>query len=306
MVSVRPKVGKRSVDGLIIALAARSHGVVSRVVLHGAGVTEREIKTRVGDGRLQPLHRGVYLVGAVASEYAYPQAALLACGPDAVLSHWSAAAIWKLRPYPPQAHPCVTVPTAREIVRPRVVIRRTSLEGGDIRQRHRLALVSPPRAILDCAALLDDLYELEALVAEAHFRGLASEDEQRLQVERNAGRPGVSALRAVLDIEGGPQRTRSGGERWFLRLLRENGFRGFETNQIIYGKEVDFFWRNLNFCVELDGWGGHSSRIAFDRDRMKWAHLQANGITVMPLSVRAGQRDEGGTLDRLQRALARQ
>ena len=78
------------------------------------------------------------------------------------------------------------------------------------------------RTILDMATFLDDPYELEALVGEAGFRGLASEAELRDQIERNAGRPGVTPLRKVLDIEGGPQRTRSSGERKMLRILRKH------------------------------------------------------------------------------------
>ena len=50
---------------------------------------------RVRNGRLHPLHRGVYAVG-------HPNlplegrflAAVKACGPGAVLSHYSAAALW--------------------------------------------------------------------------------------------------------------------------------------------------------------------------------------------------------------------
>lgn len=168
-----------------------------------------------------------------------------------------------------------------------------------------MRVVSPPRAVLDCASLLTDEYELEALVAEASYRRLASETELRDQVERNAGRPGVAALRSALDLDGGPRRTRSGGERWFLALLRSRWIQGYEVNVKIHGREVDFLWRELEFCVELDGWDGHSSRVAFDRDRLKWAHLQANGVTVMPISARQAQHDEAGTMDRLLRALAR-
>ena len=294
-----------SPDAIIRSIAAGQNGVVFRGQLLVAGLTKMQIETRLGDGRLVALHRGVYLVGAVPSEHAYAQAALFACGEDAVLSHRSAAAIWKLWPYSSTAHPWVTVPVDRHIVRPRIVIRRARLERRDVRRRHRMAVVSPPRVILDCAPIFEDDYELEAFVADAAYRRLASEDELRDQVARNAGRPGTRALRRVLDLEGGPRRTRSPGERWFLRLLREHGIDGYEVNGKIHGKEVDFLWREHSFCVELDGWDGHSSRIAFERDRLKWAQLQANGVDVMPLGVRQAQRDEEGTIWRLRQTLAR-
>lgn len=253
-----------------------------------------EIETRLRDGRLVPLHRGVYLVGAVASEHAHAQAALLACGADSVLSHRSAASIWGLWAYPARAFPWVTVP--REINRERIVLRRAPLTPQDTRRKHGLSVVSPPRAVLDCAAIAEDIYELESLVAEAHFRRLAREPELRDQLARNSGRPGVRALRQVLDLDGGPQRTRSGGERWFLRLLREHGIGGFEANGKIFGWEVDFLWREEGLCFELDGWDGHSSRPAFEKDRRKWADLKVRGLTVIALATRDAMSNQEETV----------
>lgn len=299
------QVTERSPDLVIAALASRQHGVVSREQLLQAGVTKAQIALRVRNGRLIPLHRGVYLVGPVPSEFAYSQAALLACGSGAALSHRSAAWLWDLVRYSPCAHPWVTVPVDKHVVRPKIVVHRAPIEPRDIRSRHGLKAVSPPRAVLDCAATTEDPYELEGIVAEGFFRRRASEQELAQQITRNKGRPGVSLLREILDAEGGPQRTRSGGERWFLRLLRENGFSGFEFNAQVNGKEVDCLWRDLDFCIELDGWDGHSSRLAFERDRLKWAHLDANGIDVMPIATRQAQRDVSGTVERLRAALER-
>ncbi len=285
---------KRSADAVILALASRAHGIVSRSQLLEAGVTRHQIELRLSDGRLTPLHRGVYLVGAVASEHAYAQAALLACGSGTALSHRSAASLWGLWPYPSRAFPWVTV--GQEIKRPRIVVRRANLATRDSRRKHGMRVVSPPRAVLDCASIFDDPYELEALVAEAHFRRMAREPELRDQIARNKGRPGVTLLRSILDIEGGPQRTRSGGERWFLRLLREHGVKGFEANEKVYGWEVDFLWRELGFCIELDGWDGHSSRPAFEKDRRKWAELSVAGLTVMPLATRTAKINKQKTV----------
>jgi len=51
----------------------------------------------VAQRRLHRIHRGVYAVGhaRLTLEGRY-MAAVLACGQGAVLSHWSAAALWKL------------------------------------------------------------------------------------------------------------------------------------------------------------------------------------------------------------------
>lgn len=152
------------------------------------------------------------------------------------------------------------------------------------------------------ALLLDD-YELERLVAEANFRRLASESELREQLIRNPGRNGTARLRRVLDLPGGPRRTRSSGERRFLRALRDRGVEGYEVNGKIHGEEVDFLWRPQNLGVELDGYDGHSGRTAFERDRLKIAKLRARGVSIMPITGRQIRNDLDAVVDRLLLAL---
>lgn len=295
---------ERSADSVIMRLAARQHAVVHRTQLVASGVSRHQIALRLADERLRELHRGVYLVGAVAPEHAHEQAALFACGPSAVLSHRSAVVLWRLAEKS-AAHrvPSVTVPTAKRIRRPGLELHRASLEPRDFRSRYGLRLTSPPRTLLDMAALLDDPYELEALVAEASYRNLASEHELHEQIERNRRRPGVPALRRVVAIPGGPQRTRSKGERQFLRLLRSHGINGYEANSKIYGWEVDFLWPELSFGVEVDGWDGHKGRAAFERDRLKWAELKAQGVDLMPVTGRQMRDDADAVIGRLESAL---
>lgn len=302
---MQPKPSGRSADAVIRQLAAKQNGIVYRGQLIRAGLTPMEIRTRHGDGRLVALHRGVYLVGAVPPEWAYPQAALFACGPDSVLFARSALPLWKLGSYPASAYPWVLVPPHRRVERPRIIIHQASLDRKDIRERHGLRVTSPPRTVFDMARVLDDLVALEALVAEAHFRGLAREPELRDQLSRNRGSRGAGALRAVLDLDDGPQRTRSDGERILLKHLREAGVSGFRCNEVVHGYEVDFLWRDRSFCVELDGWDSHSSRAAFEADRLKWADLEAKGVTVMPVTGRQVSRDLIGVVSRIQEGLSR-
>jgi very-short-patch-repair endonuclease len=171
-----------------------------------------------------------------------------------------------------------------------------------LRHRERIPLTSPPRTILDLAAVLGS-EDLERLIAEACYRGLASEREFRDQLERNPGKRGNPALRAVLDLPGGPARTRSPAERQMLRLLRRAGFTGYELNRRINGFEVDVLWQELNFAVEIDGYQAHSGRLAFERDRLKVATLKARGLDVMPVTPRQLRDDPDGVVARLLRAL---
>jgi very-short-patch-repair endonuclease len=68
---------------------------------------------------------------------------------------------------------------------------------------------------------------------------------------------------------------------------------------------VDVLWRELGFAVEIDGYQAHSSRVAFERDRLKIATLKAHGLDVMPVTPRQLRDDSEGVLARLLRALDR-
>jgi very-short-patch-repair endonuclease len=324
-------------DRVIAAIAARQFGVVARWQLTQAGVSRRQIERRLETGRLHPVHQGVYLVGHDApAPYAPEMAALLACGqgaavtvhggrlrfthfrPSVVLSHRSAAAIWRLTPYPAPGDVCVTVRPVRNNDRSQIEVHRANLAPRDIRRRHGMPLTSPPRTLLDLAAVVTvgglagqdplephHLDELERIAAEAQYRKLATDAELRDQITRNPYKHGVRALRAVLDLPGGPRRTRSPGERALLRLLRARRITGYETNATVAGHEVDFLWRHERLAVEVDGWDAHSGRVAFERDRLKVAVLKAQGIATMPVTGRQIQRDPDGVVARLLAALGR-
>lgn len=294
----------RFAERVISSLASRQHGVVARWQLLDAGVSRHQIDWRLRNGRLHEIHLGVYLVGhAIPPALAVEQAALLACGSQAVLSHRSAANLWKLLPYPASAPAWVTVPPGRGAARPGIQIHRAVMPRLDVRHRDGLQLTSPPRTVLDLSRLLDE-QELEGVVAEAAYRKLAFEKELKAQLEGRQGKRGVAKLRRVLDLPGGPQRTRSHGERALLRLVRRAGITGFATNAWVHGYEVDFLWRDAKLAVELDGWDGHSTRVAFERDRLKVAKLGAHGVTVIPVTGRQIRDDPTEVISRLQRALA--
>ena len=76
-------------------LANRQWGVISIAQLEALGLGRSAVTRRVQAGRLHRIHRGVYAVGHRALRVEGRRlAAVLACGPGAVLSHVSAAAHW--------------------------------------------------------------------------------------------------------------------------------------------------------------------------------------------------------------------
>jgi hypothetical protein len=91
-------------------LVDRQHGVLTREQAIGAGLSRHAISARVGTGRWQRLYRGVF----VTFSGPIPRAALLwgavlRAGDQAVLSHHTAAELWRLSDAPaPSIH--VSVP----------------------------------------------------------------------------------------------------------------------------------------------------------------------------------------------------
>jgi len=79
-------------------LAFEQHGVVALFQLFELGYTMSAIKHRIATGRLHPVRPGVYAVGRpdLTREGEW-MAAVLSCGPEAVLSHGSAAALWRIQ-----------------------------------------------------------------------------------------------------------------------------------------------------------------------------------------------------------------
>jgi predicted transcriptional regulator of viral defense system len=85
-------------DARIAALARGQHGDVAIAQLLAAGLTRRQVETRLRSRRLHRVHQGVYVVGhAALTREGRWMAAVLACGDGTVLSHRAAAAHWGIR-----------------------------------------------------------------------------------------------------------------------------------------------------------------------------------------------------------------
>src|SRR5215211_7250786 len=84
-------------DERVARLAAEQFGVVEIDELAACGLDKDAVARRVRDGRLHPLYRRVYAVGHpnVPTRGRF-LAAVKACGPGAVLSHFAATVLWGL------------------------------------------------------------------------------------------------------------------------------------------------------------------------------------------------------------------
>ena len=287
----------------IAALAAHQCGVVSRRQLAAAGLGRGAIARRIQDGRLHPLYRGVYLVGHPAPmALAREHGALLACGAEAVLSHRSAAVLWRL-PVEPPAQVQVTIVGRQRGQRPGIQIHEVpDLHRRDIRRHKGLPLTAPARTLLDLAAVVPAA-TLEQAVAEAIARRLVSRTALDEAIERAPLRHGSKALRSLLNREAPPAHTRSSPERLMLALVRRHCLPEPATNVQLEEWNVDFLWRDQGLVVELDTYGFHSSPAAWERDHEKESDLEDHGWTVRRVTKRQLEIHPDRIAERLRRWL---
>ncbi len=246
----------------------------------------------VAAGKLYVIHRGVYAVGhsSIPIEGRLV-AALLHAGPDAVLSHATAAWWWGLIDKEPRridvSSGSDAGPATGVIVHHPRHLERTS--------HRRFALTPIPRTLRDLAAAAS-LYQVRRALAEADYRGLL--DLEAIEAALGPGRPGSGRLRQALERHQ-PRlaRTRSRTERAFLALCESGGVPLPEINVKIGGWEVDAVWRKERLAVELDGDRNHRSRAQIRRDRRKELFLRSIGFTAV-------RYDEDQVLDERDSVLA--
>jgi very-short-patch-repair endonuclease len=254
-------------------LTRRQHGVVTRRQLLALGMSPGTIRARLRQRRLHLLWRGVYAVGRPdVDRLGLLMAATLACGPDARLSHRTAAELWRIR---------------REAPGPvDVSVPRTTLHQLDGIRLHRRAkqgvtrivkgipVGDPVSVLIDLATCLPD-DEVEDAVNEADRLDLIRTYRLRPALDRVPKRPGLSRLKAILDAQTF-SRAQNALERRFLAIVREVGLPAPTTQQRLGRYRVDFFWPELGFVVETDSLRHHRTaaeqEIDLSRDQ---AHVRA-------------------------------
>lgn len=273
-------------DHAIAAIAARQDGVISVRQERLAGLSGSAADRRVAAGRLHPLLRGVHAVGHPAvGRRGWWQAALLAGGPEAALSHRAVAeacGVISLGDGPID----ITVPGVKRHHLGRVRFHSGRLERRDVVVRDGLPMTTVARMVLDLAEQISlrELVEvMDQCEARRLYRPLAVADV----IRRSPGRRGLRTLRRAQRITR-PQDvlTRSRLERRALRLVAAHNLPRPEVNVMLHGYEVDLLWRDADLAVELDSRTHHGDAVALDRDHRRDANLQAHGYRVLRFTWR--------------------
>jgi very-short-patch-repair endonuclease len=259
--------------------------VVSRAQLLAMGFTPAQVKGRLQRGLLHRVHRDVFAVGherLVA--HARLVAALLTCGPDAFLSHRTAAAVWGLHEVNPR-HIDVTVSGENPPIRSGLVMHRTarSPDRADVLMRNGLRVSSVSRLLIELAAT-ETPAELDRLITEAVRKRILDLGALEAALERHPRWPGMSKLKAALrDYRPRPDR-KSSLERAFDKLIKATDVPPPRRNVIVDGWELDCYWPDVKLAVELDGRPYHIAVRDMERDKRKDAKLLRLGISVLRIT----------------------
>jgi hypothetical protein len=273
----------------LTTLATHQHGVVSARQLLALGFSPQLLVAEADRGRLIPLHQGVYAVGhRRLTWHGRCWAAVLGAEANevdevvwpAVASHGSAAYLWGIYRYAPEAID-VTAPIRRRATREFRVHFSSILAREDRVEKEGIPVTSVPRLLLDLAIraranqvdrLLERAEELELL--DLH----AVEDV----LDRAGGHRGRGRLRRALALyQPDPSFTRSRFEKSFRRRVVAAGLPTPSMNFNAEGYELDAYWPNLRFAVELDLFETHGARAAFERDHVRQEELKLLGVEMI-------------------------
>jgi Protein of unknown function (DUF559)/Transcriptional regulator, AbiEi antitoxin len=267
------------VQAAAAAVAGAQHGVIGTAQLHRCGLGSTGIRDWTQAGRLHRVHRGVYAVGhpglGVEGQW---MAAVLALGEGAVLSHASAAMLWRmLEARLGIVH--VTVPGFGGRARRRGlrIHRSSTLRPRHITHRGRIPVTSPARTLADLR------------------RGAPGPYRRALRQAEYLGLP-----------TGGPPEadgTRSGLESRFLAFCHRHDLPIPEVNVRLGPYTVDFLWRAERVIVETDSFRTHGGALAFEEDRRRDLWLKARGYEVVRVTDQALTADPEGTASALRAIL---
>jgi very-short-patch-repair endonuclease len=271
------------VERAIARIAARQDNVITGDQLTAAGLGRGAIAHRVKAHTMQRLHVSVYLLGAAPpTPMARARAAALACGPDAVVSHRSAACLFGLLPET-TGDIDVTIPGRNQA--PRSGIRRhrvKSLPRHHVTNVNGIKVTSIARTICDLAAT-ESPHATEQAFQEALYREIVTDKALQAVLDREPRRRGAPVIRALLE---NPSLTRSERERRLLKLIEQAGLPKPLTNVPLNGYKADVFWPQYNLILEFDGWHAHGHRHAFESNRKRDQIMLTKGLRTLRVTDR--------------------
>jgi very-short-patch-repair endonuclease len=197
-------------------------------------------------------------------------AAVLALGKGAVLSHRSAAMLWRmLEPAEGLVHVTLSGNNGRERRRGLAIHRSSTLTAGATTSRSNIPVTSPARTLADLR---------RTAPTAVYRRALRQAEFLRLPIGE------------LPEADG----SRSGLESSFIAFCRRHRLPRPEVNEPVGSFTADFLWRDHKVIVETDAFRTHGGPVAFEEDRERDLWLKARGFTVVRVTDRQLTSDPAG------------
>jgi predicted transcriptional regulator of viral defense system len=283
----------------VAALGAGQHAVFGLHQLARVGLSATAVRKRAASGRLHRIYTAVYSLvpRELLTRRGHWMAAALACGPDAVVSHRTAAVLHGLMEYN-GAKTDVTVPGRHSHRRGHIVAHSSrNLTPADVTVEDGIPCTTVARTLLDLADVVERR-RLERAFDQAEIMGafdlMAIED----QLRRNPTRPAARKVRALLDEHYiGSTLTESELEELALALCRRIPIPKPEVQRWLVlpdggpALRPDFTWVKQRVILEADGDRVHGTRQARERRNIRDQRLIVHGWR--PLHASARQLTQG-------------
>jgi very-short-patch-repair endonuclease len=165
-----------------------------------------------------------------------------------------------------------------------------------------IPVTSVARTALDLAAVVR-FRNLRRLIRRAEELRVFDLDDFRSVLARNRGHRGAAPLSRAMSVYEPPRLTRSELEREFAALAEQMGLPAFATNFSAAGCELDVYWPELRFAVELDVYATHGAHEPFEEDRRRDEDLKLAGIELTRVTGHRLEREPRQVIERIVRLL---
>jgi hypothetical protein len=299
---------------ILAAVTRRGRRLLTHAELIEEGASNRQIQVRCQRGTMQRVHDEVYLVGAGALTWLERvEAGVLAGGPTAAASVFTALGLWGLPNFSPHsvhievAYETTLVASGVTVHRTRRPVPTTSIHG--------IRVVCLEEALLQVAARVSTR-SVHQLMTTAWRMNKTTPRKVLLHLERYGGRgvAGVCRLREVAELYAGTARgPGSEAEADFLHdLLAALDAVGIERPELQHVIPVrggieksvpDFAWPRRRKVIEMKGLSAHGDYVIQDEDNERESAIRAAGWELDTVTPRAMRERPGQTIARLVRFL---
>ncbi len=195
-----------------------------------------------------------------------------------------------------------TTPNSRKRRPPIQLHVAQALAPEDRELREGIPVTSLARTFLDVAATARP-WHLQRMIERSEELRLFDLEPVESVLARNKGHHGSAPLRHAIALYKPAPFTRSSLERRFLDLVREAGLPRPATGFNEVGFELDVYWPDTRFAVELDVFETHGTRAAFERDRLRQEELKLAGIEMIRVTGTRLEREPAQVVQRIARLL---